>query len=131
MKIKFPNKTAKEIAEEYGITFWSNWFINEDFYTKEKCRGGTFSVSDKVKFSGISGKDALKKKMLNLAESIYYIVAYKEKHGKYPDIFWTWTSSKCGARLVHSSWYPVSHKLDVDANDLANRYGGLGVRIHK
>jgi hypothetical protein len=131
MKIKFPNKTAKEIAEEYGITFWSNWFINEDFYTKEKCRGGTFSVSDKVKFLGISGKDALKKKMLNLAESIYYIVAYKEKHSKYPDFFWTWTSSKWGARLVYSYWNPGSHELHVYARDLTYQGGILGVRIHK
>jgi len=51
MKITFPNKTAKEIVDERNNTLnghkllWNtDWYANEDFYTKEKCRKGTREI---------------------------------------------------------------------------------------
>ena len=39
-----------------------------------------------------------------------------------------WLNTKSGARLVDSNWRPGDRKLDVDANDLTDRDGALGVR---
>ena len=51
MKITFPNKTAKEIVDECSNTLnghkllWNtDWYENEDFYTKEKCQEGTRNI---------------------------------------------------------------------------------------
>ena len=51
MKITFPNLTAEEIVKKYdnklgdGKLLWNtDWYKNEDFFTKERCRKGTREI---------------------------------------------------------------------------------------
>ncbi len=51
MLVNFPKKTAKEIYEECGkklgkgkLLYDIDWYKNEDFFTKEKCRESTREI---------------------------------------------------------------------------------------
>ena len=102
MKIKFPNKTAKEIYEYYTnnkkrkLLYGTDWYKNEDFYTKEKCRKGTREViTDLTPTLGKTWDeckeiaDKNNTSMLNFAELLWCMI-------KIPDFLkgnYSWTSS--------------------------------------
>ena len=99
MKITFPNKTAEEIVNEChnkvrgSKLLWNiDWYKNENFYTKEKCRLGTREVNtDLTDTLGKTWNECKEKgDMLNFAELLWVII-------QCPDFLnnnCSWTSSR-------------------------------------
>lgn len=117
IKVNFPNKTAKEIMDECGnklgngkLLYNTNWYENEDFFTKEKCRPGVRYVSKDLIGKGKNWNEcsALLKdgereiEMLNFAEALYFVQEYYKQTNSYPWAGdWSWTSSRSSlGRLV-------------------------------
>lgn len=110
--VDFPAKTMKEIYKETGnkagngkLLYSIDWYQNEDFFTKDKCRAGKRIVSLDLKHLGKSWDEivamGMQEEMLSSAEVTYllaYVPEYREvlKNWKY-----TWTSRHdSGGHLV-------------------------------
>ena len=99
MRIVFPNKTAKEIVDECNNTLnghkllWNiDWYKNEDFYTKEKCREGSREIiTDMSDTLGKTWNECDKMgDMLTFAELLWCVI-------QIPDFLknnYSWTSSR-------------------------------------
>ena len=100
MKITFPNKTAKQLYEECGnklgkgkLLYNIDWYKNEDFFTKEKCRKGTREIiTDLTPTLGKTWDECSHLgQMLNFAELLWCVI-------KIPDFLkefkHSWTSSR-------------------------------------
>lgn len=105
IEVNFPNKTAKEIMDECGnklgngkLLYNTNWYENEDFFTKEKCRPGVRYVSKDLIGKGKDWNECaalLKDEMLNFAEALYFVQEYYKQTNSYPwNSDWSWTSSR-------------------------------------
>jgi hypothetical protein len=108
-KITFPNKTAKQIVEDCGnklgsgkLLYDTDWYKDEDFYTKEKCRKGTREIITDL--SSTKGKTWSECKemgeMLSFAELLWCVI-------KIPDFLrdyeYSWTSSRTSGDLLVSA----------------------------
>lgn len=127
IKVNFPNKTAKEIMDECGnklgdgkLLYDTNWYENEDFFTKEKCRPGVRYVSKELIGKGKDWNECVallkdgEREMLNFAEALYFVQEYYKQKNSYPwNSDWSWTSSR-------SSYGPLVNLGRCDA-------GGVGV----
>lgn len=100
MKITFPDKTAKQIVKDCGnklgngkLLYDTDWYENEPFYTKEKCRPRTVEVSiGNYGDSFIDCDETLKGSMLSFAELLYVMT-----QGGLPELKgfkYSWTSSR-------------------------------------
>lgn len=141
MKIKFPNKTTEEIVDacknklgDGKLLYSVDWYKNEDFYTKEKCRPGTFEVSDEIEHFGKSWNECnalAPERMLNFPEMIYFIQEYYKKHKKYPDSRWSWTSSRSSSGDLVDVGACDSGGVRVDDDEPGRSLSYLGVRMFK
>lgn len=106
--ITFPEKTAKEIVDECsneitgGKLVWQgSWIIDQDFYTKEKCRTRTVKIPTEILYAGKTWDECKEligeEKMFNYAE-IIYMLRESESFRKLFDwnnsVCYTWTSSR-------------------------------------
>lgn len=105
--ITFPNLTAKQIVEKYDnklgkgkLLYDIDWYKDEDFFTKEKCRKGTREIiTDLSKTKGKTWDECSHLgQMLNFAELLWCVI-------KIPDFLrgyeYSWTSSRAsGGGLV-------------------------------
>ena len=99
MRITFPSLTAKQIVKKYNnklgkgkLLYDTDWYKNEDFYTKEKCIKGTREII--IDLTPTLGKtwDECKEmgEMLNFAELLWCVI-------KIPNFLkneYSWTSSR-------------------------------------
>jgi len=103
MRITFPSLTAKQIVKKYNnklgkdnLLYDIDWYENEDFYTKEKCRKGTQEIITDLTLTFGKTWDGCNKmtngtpiKMLNFAELLWCVI-------KIPNFLkneYSWTSS--------------------------------------
>ena len=100
MLITFPYKTAKQIVDEcdnklngHKFLYDTDWYKDEDFFTKEKCREGTREIITDLTDTLGKTWDACKEKgeMLNFAELLWCVIQIPDflKKGEY-----SWTSSR-------------------------------------
>jgi hypothetical protein len=77
----------------------------------------------------IKGQDVKLDQTLTLEDYLVFQKKYFEETNKHLDeTKYVWLATKAGARLVNSYWSPSTHRLNVNASDLANQNGNLGVR---
>lgn len=105
--ITFPEKTAKEIIEECSnkvgdgkLIHNTEWYKNEDFLNKEKCRPRTIKIPTEIEHMGKSWDEVNKLgELFNFAE-IVYMLRESDSFRKllaYPNenkAWWTWTNSR-------------------------------------
>ena len=100
MKITFPNKTAKQLYEECGnklgkskLLYNNDWYKNEDFFTKEKCREGTREIITDLTPTFGKTWDECKEmgEMLNFAELLWCVIKIPDFLKEYK---YSWTSSR-------------------------------------
>lgn len=115
IEVTFPAKTAREIVDECGnkvgegkLVWDTEWYADEGFYTKEKCRPGTRLVSVEPMHKGKTNAECAEllktegAEMMNLAEALWFLKTLREKAGEYPAHWYTWTSSRSSdGRLVY------------------------------
>lgn len=148
MRITFPSKTAKQIVEacknKLGsgkLLYNTDWYEKEDFYTTEKCRKGTFEISDEIIGYGKNWnecKDLIEKEgsqMLNFAEYVFFVQEYHKATGKYPeDGEWkySWTSSRSShGDLVLVGYCDSGGVLVSRGGEPGGSGSGLGVRFSR
>ena len=99
MKITFPNKTAKQLYEECGnklgkgkLLYDIDWYKNEDFFTKEKCRKGTREIITDLTptLCKTWGECSHLGQMLNFAELLWCVIKIP---GFLKEYKYSWTSS--------------------------------------
>lgn len=118
MKITFPNLTAEEIVKKYHnklgsgkLLYNTDWYKDEPFYTKEKCREGTREIITDLKPTFGKTWDECDKmgEMLNFAELLWCVV-------KIPGFLkdeYSWTKScTSGGEFVDAG------SFDVDGGDV-------------
>ena len=101
--VTFPNKTAKEIVDECNnklgngkLLYDPSWYKNEDFYTKEKPRKGTWKISTKIDHLGKLFNECKEEglDMLSFVELLWVAIIYYSITDKYffKD-YYSWTKS--------------------------------------
>jgi hypothetical protein len=99
-KITFPNLTAEEIVKKYDnklgsgkLLYNTDWYENEDFYTKEKCRKGTREIITDLKPTLGKTREECDKmgEMLNFAELLWCVIEIPEFLKEYK---YSWTKSR-------------------------------------
>lgn len=140
--VTFPDKTAKEMVNECEnklgkgkLLYDATWYEKEDFYTKEKCRVGTFKISKDLIGLGKNWNECKKLveekggTMLNFAETIYLYNEYFNKTGKYLDSTkWQRTCSRSSLGFLVSLGFGGVDGVYVSRVRPDYCYGGLGVR---
>ncbi len=96
----FPPLTAKEIMEQCGnkvdgekLLWNTNWYKNEDFFTKEKCRPISMEFTELDHLGKNWNKCNELGKMFNFAE-VVYLASRFEKFREMLKQNCTWTSSR-------------------------------------
>jgi hypothetical protein len=119
MLITFPSKTAKQIVDEcdnklngHKFLYDTDWYKDEDFFTKEKCREGTREIITDLTDTLGKTWDACKEKgeMLNFAELLWCVIQIPDflKKGEY-----SWTSSR-----TSDGYFVNAGDFDDDGGDV-------------
>lgn len=117
--ITFPEKTAQEIVNECdnkiagGKLLWNtDWYKNEDFYTKEKCRSKTVKIPTEIELPGKSWNECHESSpddVFNFAEITYMLresESFRKLLASSNDVRYTWTSSRASdGRLVVAGYF--------------------------
>ena len=99
-KITFPSLTAKQIVQKYNnklgkgmLRCHIDWYENEDFYAKEKCRKGTREIITDLTPTLDKTWDECKKigEMLNLSELLWCVIKIPDFLREYK---YSWTCSR-------------------------------------
>lgn len=142
--VTFPKLTTKQIVEEcdnkaHGgkLLYNTEWYKNEDFYTKETCREGKREVDLEIsrlgktwnEYDEMTRADEDEKEMLNFAEIVYLLRESKEFFDNSHN--WTWTSARSSDGILVRVGYADPDGVLVDHDCPRYSRARLGVRFSR
>lgn len=137
--VTFPQKTAKEILGDNKmpngnpVLYNTEWYKNENFFTKEFPRKGSVTVNLELLHKGKSWDECTKiakdegQEMLNFAEVVYLLKTSEQFWKLFENYQYTWVSSRSSFGGLVSLGNAASGGVRVGRGFPGNSFSDLGV----